>query len=93
VLILYDRDFTWAGSLEYKKDTCEVKALAISSQRKKQPVLWTSKRLPSDSFALVAAPGGGALILSPSLIVYQNKVCCWAARSGVPVHDLLALIP
>lgn len=73
-LVLYESDYTWAASLHEKKDTCEVKALAISSQRKQQPVLWTAKRLPSDAFAVAAAPSGGAVILSPSLIIYQNKV-------------------
>jgi hypothetical protein len=71
--VLYESDFTWAGALAEKKDTCEVKALAVSAQRRKQPVLWTAKRLPADCFAVAAAPGGGALVLSPSLVIYQNK--------------------
>jgi hypothetical protein len=61
--------------LAERKDTCELKAISVRTQCKQQPVLWTAKRLPSDSFAVVAAPAGGAIVLSSSLIVYQNKVC------------------
>lgn len=81
-IILFETDLTWAGSLYRKKDTCAVKALAINAAGKKQPVLWASKRLPSDCFGVRAVPGGGVLVLSPSLIIYQNKVpprlrlCC-----------------
>ena len=87
-LVLYDSDYTWPGSLHDKKDTCEVKALAVSAQRKTQPVLWTSKRLPADCFALVAAPAGGALILSPSMIIYQNKARCRARMSDVRMNSM-----
>ena len=84
-LVLCDSAHTWAGSLHERKDTCELRALSVRSQRKQQPVLWTAKRLPSDCFAVVAAPGGGAVVLSPSLIVYQNKArlhrLCWHARA------------
>jgi hypothetical protein len=65
--------------LHERKDTCELRALLVSSQRRQQPVLWTAKRLPSDSFAVIAVPSGGAIVLSPSLIVYQNKVCLFCA--------------
>lgn len=73
VLVLYETDSTWAGSLHERKDTCCVAAMAINSQRKKQPILWSSKRLPSDAFSLTAVPYGGAIIVTPSLIIYQNK--------------------
>eukprot|EP00892_Ulva_mutabilis_P007723 jgi/Ulvmu1/5322/UM022_0116.1 len=72
-IVLFETDHTWAGSLYRKKDTCAVKALAINAAGKKQPVLWASKRLPSDCFAVRAVPSGGVLILSPSLIIFQNK--------------------
>jgi hypothetical protein len=74
VLVLYEPQQTWAGSLHRRKDTCAVKALAITAAGKTQPVLWSSQRLPSDSFAIKAVPTGGAVILSTSLIIYQNKV-------------------
>lgn len=73
-IVLFETELTWAGSLHRRKDTCAVKALAINAAGKKQPVLWASKRLPSDSFAVRAVPGGGVLVLSPSLVIYQNKV-------------------
>ena len=74
VLVLYEVQQTWAGSLHRKKDTCVVKALAITAVGKMQPVLWSSHRLPSDCFSVTAVPNGGALILSPALVIYQNKV-------------------
>jgi len=76
-LILHETDATWAGSLLQRKDTCAVAALSISAQRKRQPVLWSARRLPSDAFAVAAAPHGGVLVLTPSLLIYQNK-----ARAG-----------
>lgn len=74
VLVLYETDSTWAGRLHERKDTCAVAALAINSHRKKQPILWSSKRLPSDAISLTAVPYGGAIIMTPSMIIYQNKV-------------------
>lgn len=73
-IVLFETDLTWAGSLHRKKDTCAVKALAINAAGKKQPVLWASKRLPSDCFAVRAVPSGGVLVFSSSLIIFQNKV-------------------
>ena len=75
VLVLYEIQQTWAGSLHRRKDTCVVKALAITAAGKMQPVLWSSHRLPSDCFSVTAVPNGGAIILSPALVIYQNKVC------------------
>jgi hypothetical protein len=74
VLVLYEIHQTWAGSLHRKKDTCAVKALAITAAGKMQPVLWSAQRLPSDSYSVTAVPNGGAIILTPALCIYQNKV-------------------
>ena len=74
MLILHETEATWAGMLQERKDTCSLVALSISAQRKRQPILWSSRKLPSDAFAVAAVPHGGVLVLTPSLIIYQIKV-------------------
>ena len=86
VLVLYEVQQTWAGSLHRRKDTCVVKALALTAAGKMQPVLWSAQRLPSDCFSVTAVPNGGAIILSPALVIYQNKV----SVPPCPPHNLAA---
>jgi cleavage and polyadenylation specificity factor subunit 1 len=75
VLLLLHEDppVTWAARLSRRRDTCAVTALSLNLKRRRHPAIWRARGLPSDAYALSAAPGGGALVLCQNLVLYRAQ--------------------
>lgn len=56
-----------------RQNTCCLAALSVNTRRKKHTVIWTSRGLPADAYRVLAAPRGGALVLSQCLISYHSQ--------------------
>ncbi len=65
---------TWAGLYAERRDTCTLAALSLDVAGRRQPRIWGAAGLPSDSHALAAAPGSGALVLAHNLLLYHTQV-------------------
>lgn len=83
LMVLHEPTPAWAGRYRERHDTCVATAISINLQRKRHPVIWSIKDLPSDSFRVVAVPRGGALVLSKNMIIY----CTQAASHAVLVNQ------
>jgi len=43
-------------------------------RKKRQPVIWSVPKLPSDACSVMAVPRGGVLVLSQNLLMYYAQV-------------------
>lgn len=75
MVILHERELTWAGRLSWKHHTCTVSALSISTTLKQQPLIWSAANLPHDAYKLLAVPSpiGGVLIICANSIHYHSQ--------------------
>lgn len=69
-----------------RKDTCCLAALSLNLRRKRHPIIWSAKCLPSDSYCVMAVPKGGVLVLSQSLIMYYTQVQAGRGGQGLQPH-------
>lgn len=60
--------------LKEARDVCSLSALSINMRKKRQPVIWSVPKLPSDACSLMAVPRGGVLVLSQNLLMYYAQV-------------------
>lgn len=75
LLVLHETKPSWGGMLRNTKDTMEVTAVSLNVLHKRHTRLWSITDVPSDAFRVIAVPGGGGLILTPSLLMYVSQVC------------------
>ncbi|KAM1054442.1 hypothetical protein ACFX2I_001784 [Malus domestica] len=85
MVILHERELTWAGRVSWKHHTCMISALSISTTLKQHPLIWSAVTLPHDSYKLLAVPSpiGGVLVISANSIHYhsQSASCALALNS------------
>ncbi|KAL6123334.1 hypothetical protein ACLB2K_075856 [Fragaria x ananassa] len=85
LVILHERDLTWAGRVSWKHHTCMISALSISTTLKQHPLIWSAINLPHDAYKLLAVPSpiGGVLVISANSIHYhsQSASCALALNS------------
>ncbi|XP_022736191.1 cleavage and polyadenylation specificity factor subunit 1 isoform X2 [Durio zibethinus] len=85
MVILHERELTWAGRVSWKHHTCMISALSISTTMKQHPLIWSAANLPHDAYKLLAVPSpiGGVLVLSANTIHYhsQSASCALALNS------------
>lgn len=75
MVILHERELTWAGRISWKRDTCMVSAFSISTTLKQHPLIWSAANLPHDAYKLLAVPSpiGGVLIICANTIHYHSQ--------------------
>ena len=74
--------------------TCTAAALALDTRAHRSTLLWSVPRLPRTctTACAVLAPFGGALVLSPNVVVYcSQESTCWLALNDFGVAELRAL--
>ncbi|KAM5557150.1 cleavage and polyadenylation specificity factor subunit 1 [Rosa sericea] len=85
LVILHERELTWAGRVSWKHHTCMISALSISTTLKQHPLIWSAINLPHDAYKLLAVPSpiGGVLVISANSIHYhsQSASCALALNS------------
>ncbi|KAH1091636.1 hypothetical protein J1N35_018893 [Gossypium stocksii] len=85
MVILHERELTWAGRVSWKHHTCMISALSISTTLKQHPLIWSAANLPHDAYKLLAVPSpiGGVLVISANMIHYhsQSASCALALNS------------
>ncbi|XVE58674.1 hypothetical protein DITRI_Ditri04bG0187600 [Diplodiscus trichospermus] len=85
MVILHERELTWAGRVSWKHHTCMISALSISTTLKQHPLIWSAANLPHDAYKLLAVPSpiGGVLVISANTIHYhsQSASCALALNS------------
>ncbi|EOY22976.1 Cleavage and polyadenylation specificity factor subunit 1 isoform 3 [Theobroma cacao] len=75
MVILHERELTWAGRVSWKHHTCMISALSISTTLKQHPLIWSAVNLPHDAYKLLAVPSpiGGVLVISANTIHYHSQ--------------------
>uniref|UniRef100_A0A5B6ZUE1 Cleavage and polyadenylation specificity factor 160 kDa subunit n=2 Tax=Davidia involucrata TaxID=16924 RepID=A0A5B6ZUE1_DAVIN len=75
MVILHERELTWAGRVSWKHHTCMISALSVSTTLKQQPLIWSAVNLPHDAYKLLAVPSpiGGVLVISANTIHYHSQ--------------------
>ncbi|KAK1575122.1 hypothetical protein Q3G72_002835 [Acer saccharum] len=85
MVILHERELTWAGRVSWKHHTCMLSALSISTTLKQHPLIWSAMNLPHDAYKLLAVPSpiGGVLVVGANTIHYhsQSASCALALNS------------
>ncbi|XP_073220411.1 cleavage and polyadenylation specificity factor subunit 1 isoform X2 [Cicer arietinum] len=85
MVILHERELTWAGRVSWKHHTCMISALSISTTLKQHPLIWSAVNLPHDAYKLLAVPSpiGGVLVIGANTIHYhsQSASCALALNS------------
>ncbi|XP_038999549.1 cleavage and polyadenylation specificity factor subunit 1-like isoform X2 [Hibiscus syriacus] len=91
MVVLHERELTWAGRVSWKHHTCMISALSISTTLKQHPLIWSSAKLPHDAYKLLAVPSpiGGVLVISANTIHYhsQSTSCALALNSYAVSFD------
>ncbi|CAN1842644.1 Cleavage and polyadenylation specificity factor subunit 1 [Linum perenne] len=92
VVILHERELTWAGRLAWKHHTCVISAFSISTTSKPPTLIFSSVNLPHDAYKLLAVPLpiGGVLVIGTNSIHYYNQsASCTLALNhyAVPVES------
>ncbi|GAB2265340.1 hypothetical protein Dimus_000404 [Dionaea muscipula] len=75
LVILHERELTWAGRISWKHHTCMVSALSINTAMKQHPVIWSAVNIPHDAYKLLAVPApiGGVLVISANTVHYHSQ--------------------
>ncbi|KAH9678229.1 cleavage and polyadenylation specificity factor subunit 1 [Citrus sinensis] len=75
MVILHERELTWAGRVSWKHHTCMISALSISTTLKQHPLIWSAMNLPHDAYKLLAVPSpiGGVLVVGANTIHYHSQ--------------------
>ncbi|XP_015580357.1 cleavage and polyadenylation specificity factor subunit 1 isoform X2 [Ricinus communis] len=80
VVILHERELTWAGRVSWKHHTCMISALSISTTLKQPTLIWSVVNLPHDAYKLLAVPPpiGGVLVICANTIHYHSESATYA---------------
>ncbi|XP_057528252.1 cleavage and polyadenylation specificity factor subunit 1 [Amaranthus tricolor] len=85
LVILHERELTWAGRISWKHHTCMLSALSVNTTMKQHPLIWSAMNLPHDAYKLLAVPSpiGGVLVISSNAIYYhsQSMSCALAVNN------------
>nr|GMC92978.1 cleavage and polyadenylation specificity factor subunit 1 isoform X1 [Ipomoea batatas] len=85
MVILHERELTWAGRVSWKHHTCMISAFSISTTLKQPPLIWSHASYPHDAYKLLAVPSpvAGVLVLGANTIHYysQSASCALALNS------------
>ncbi|KAJ4706167.1 Cleavage and polyadenylation specificity factor subunit 1 [Melia azedarach] len=97
MVILHERELTWAGRVMWKHHTCMISALSISTTLKQHPLIWSAMNLPHDAYKLLAVPSpiGGVLVVGANTIHYhsQSASCALALNNYVVSVDSSQELP
>ncbi|XP_031383009.1 cleavage and polyadenylation specificity factor subunit 1 isoform X2 [Punica granatum] len=97
MVILHERELTWAGRVSWKHHTCMISALSISTTLKQHPLIWSATNLPHDAYKLLAvlSPIGGVLVICANTIHYhsQSASCILAVNNYAVSSDSSQEIP
>ncbi|MQM02177.1 hypothetical protein Taro_034944 [Colocasia esculenta] len=76
LVILHERELTWAGRISWKHHTCMLSAFSISTTLKQHPLIWSAANLPHDAYKLLAVPSpiGGVLVVCANSIHYHSQI-------------------
>ncbi|XP_058204748.1 cleavage and polyadenylation specificity factor subunit 1 isoform X2 [Rhododendron vialii] len=88
MVILHERELTWAGRVSWKHHTCMISALSISTTLRQHPLIWSAANLPYDAYKLLAVPSpiGGVLVLSANTVHYHSQsASCMLALNNFAV--------
>ncbi|KAH7854835.1 hypothetical protein Vadar_018207 [Vaccinium darrowii] len=88
MVILHERELTWAGRVSWKQHTCMISALSINTTLKQHPLIWSAANLPHDAYKLLAVPSpiGGVLVLGANSIHYHSQsASCMLALNNFAV--------
>ncbi|CAO2838986.1 unnamed protein product, partial [Amaranthus hypochondriacus] len=85
LVILHERELTWAGRISWKHHTCMLSAISVNTTMKQHPLIWSAMDLPHDAYKLLAVPSpiGGVLVISSNAIYYhsQSMSCALAVNN------------
>ncbi|XP_071686240.1 cleavage and polyadenylation specificity factor subunit 1 isoform X2 [Rutidosis leptorrhynchoides] len=92
LVLLHEKELTWAGRLPYNHHTCIISALSISTTLKQHPLIWSATNLPHDAHKLLAVPSpiGGVLVVCANTVHYhsQSTSCILALNNyAVPMDS------
>ncbi|XP_020575291.1 cleavage and polyadenylation specificity factor subunit 1-like [Phalaenopsis equestris] len=75
MVILQEKEPTWAGRITWKHHTCMISALSISTTLKQHPLIWSAANLPHDAYKLLPVPSpiGGVLVICANSIHYHSQ--------------------
>ncbi|GJS10780.1 cleavage and polyadenylation specificity factor subunit 1 [Tanacetum coccineum] len=73
LVILHEKELTWAGRLPYKHHTCVISAVSISTTLKQHPLIWSATNLPHDAYKLFDVPSPIGGVFSASCILALNN--------------------
>lgn len=97
LVILHEREPTWAGRISSKNQTCMISAFSISTSLKQHPMIWSAAKLPHDAYQLLAVPPpiSGILVVCANSIHYysQSTSCSLALNSFSSQSDGSPEIP
>ncbi|KAG5233655.1 cleavage and polyadenylation specificity factor [Salix suchowensis] len=97
VVVLHERELTWAGRVVWKHHTCMISALSISTTLKQPTLIWSIGNLPHDAYKLLAVPSpiGGALVIGANTIHYHSESasCALALNSYAASADSSQELP
>lgn len=97
VVVLHERELTWAGRVVWKHHTCMISALSISTTLKQPTLIWSIGNLPHDAYKLLAVPSpiGGVLVIGVNTIHYHSESasCALALNSCAASVDSSQELP
>ena len=75
VLLLHEREPTWAARMPLVNDTCVLTAVSINLDTKRCTVIWQREKLPCTCYRLCAMPDplGGAIVLSNNFLLHESQ--------------------
>ncbi|VAH25296.1 unnamed protein product [Triticum turgidum subsp. durum] len=75
LVILHEREPTWAGRISSKHHTCMISAFSISMTLKQHPVIWSAANLPHDAYQILSVPPpiSGVLVVCANSIHYHSQ--------------------
>lgn len=75
LLLLHEKEPTWAGHAAVKRHTCVITALSINTTLKQHPLIWSTANLPYDAYMLLAVPSpiGGVIVVAANSIHYHSQ--------------------
>ncbi|MCO5599663.1 hypothetical protein L7F22_053768 [Adiantum nelumboides] len=75
LILLHEKEPTWAGRAAIKRHTCVLTALSINTTLKQHPLIWSAANLPYDAYMLLAVPSpiGGVIVVAANSIHYHSQ--------------------
>ncbi|KAJ0968727.1 hypothetical protein J5N97_021604 [Dioscorea zingiberensis] len=90
MVILHEKEPTWAGRISWKHNTCTISAFSVSTALKQHPLIWSAANLPHDAYKLIPVPppiGGVLAICANSIHYHSQSVSCALGLNGFCVQS------